>query len=244
MSFPTHQAPRIISTADASMAHGCKVMVYGNAGTGKTRLCASAPAPIILSAERGLLSLRQFNLPAIEIENYGQLIDAYNWLASSHEARQFATVCLDTVSEIAEVVLGEEKQKKNATAHGRAWGETADQLVKVFRNFRDLPRHVYFGAKQEYAQDGTTGARYHQPSFPGQALKNAAPYFFDEVFQLVPWRDPQTGINYRFLRTQPDNQNVAKDRSGVLNEWENADPATGGGLTYLFNKMLTHTPQT
>lgn len=213
-------------------------MVYGTAGMGKTRLCASAPAPIILSAEKGLLSLRKFNLPAIEIETLGQLIDAYNWLKGSNEGKQFHTICLDTVSEIAEVVLADEKKKPNAMAHGRAYGETADQLVKLFRDFRDLPRHVYFGAKQEYATDGLSGARYHQPSFPGNALKNAAPYFFDEVFQLIKWEDPATRISWRLLRTQPDNTNVAKDRSGMLAPFENADPETGGGLAYVFAKML------
>lgn len=220
------------------MAHGAKMMIYGGSGMGKTRLTASAPAPIIISAERGLLSLRQFNLPAIEIDNYGQAKDTLYWLSSSHEARQFGTVLLDTVSELAEKFLTEEKKKKNATAHGRAWGETSDHIVQLFRDYRDLQgKHVVFLAKQEWGTDNT-GARYNQPSFPGKALANAAPYFFDEVLQLFNWTDPTTNVKYRLLRTQPDLQNVAKDRSGMLAEFENADPATGGGLTVIINKML------
>lgn len=226
----------IISTRDASLAHGVKCMIYGGAGAGKTRLIASAPQPLILSAEKGLLSLRQFNLPAIEIDGLARLNEAYNWLVSSQEARQFYTIALDSGSEIAEQVLNEEKRKTKDPRKG--YGEMQDQLVALFRRLRDLPnRHVVMLAKQEYNVDGATGAKYWQPSFPGQKVPQAAPYFFDEVFQLVTMKDA-SGRSAWFLRTRPDNQNIAKDRSGVLAEWENADPVTGGGLTFLFDKMM------
>lgn len=38
---------------------GVKVLVYGQAGAGKTRLIQTLPTPVIISAEGGLLSLRE-----------------------------------------------------------------------------------------------------------------------------------------------------------------------------------------
>lgn len=227
---------QIVSTATASLNHGVKCMVYGGAGAGKTRLLASAPRPLIVSAEKGLLSLRKFDLPAIEIQTYQQLEEAYKYCVSP--SCQAWTICLDSGSEIAEVVLAHEKKKNKDPRKG--YGEMGDQLAQMFRSFRDLPnKHVVMLAKEHYTTDGATGAKYWAPSFPGQQLPQAAPYFFDEVFQLKPFDDPNNrGQKLRFLRTQPDNQNVAKDRSGSLAEWENADPATGGGLTYIFDKMM------
>lgn len=228
---------RLQSTAHMSLAHGVKCLVYGPPGVGKTRLCASAPNPVIISAESGLLSLRKFNLPAINVNSYNDLVEAYKWVTDSKEAKQFYTVCLDSISEIAEVVLSEEKRRTKDPR--KAYGETQDQLIGMFRNFRDISgKHIYFSAKQEFTTDGATGAKYFAPMFPGTKLAQAAPYFFDEVFQLNAFKDPNSGADLRYLRTRPDNQNTAKDRSGTLSEWENADPATGGGLAAIFDKMM------
>ena len=43
-----------------------------------------------------------------------------------------------------------------------------------------------------------------------------------------------TGIEYRYLRTHPDIQSEAKDRSGVLDVLEPPD------LTHIFNKILNN----
>lgn len=227
---------KVVSTSTLSLNHGIKCMVYGGAGKGKTRLCASAPRPLILSAEKGLLSLRKFDIPAIEINTYAELEEAYRYILSPQ--CQAWTICLDSGSEIAEVVLANEKKKTRDPR--KAYGEVQDQVSAMYRSLRDMRgKHVVMLAKIENFADGQTGARYWQPSFPGQRLPQNAPYFFDEVWQLENFDDPNTrGNKLRYLRTQPDNQNVAKSRSGCLAEWENADPATGGGLNYLFNKMM------
>lgn len=228
-------AIQVQSTQGASLAHGIKCMVYGLSGVGKTRLLASAPQPIIISAENGLLSLRNFNLPYIAIKNIAELREAHAYL-SGPNGRQFGTIGLDSASEIAEVCLHEAK-KVNKDPR-KAYGDAQDEMIEIFRRYRDIPgKNVVFLAKQEFTTDGQTGAKYFAPSFPGNKLAQAAPYFFDEVWQLTNFIDPATGAKIRALRTSPDNQNAAKDRSGTLAEWENADPATGGGLSYLFNKM-------
>lgn len=220
----------IISTASISNDHGVKICVYGRAGVGKTRLCATAPAPIILSAESGLLSLRQYNLPAIVIKTYSDLQEAYSWSMGSNEAKQFHTICLDSVTEIAETILGEEKTRVKDPR--KAYGATQDQVLALLRHFRDMPfKHVYFVAKQWKVKDEANGFILNSAAMPGQQLPQHIPYFFDELFQLTVGRD-NTGQEFRALRTRPDNQNDAKDRSGVLNEWEPAD------LGYIFNKIM------
>ncbi|WLJ71061.1 hypothetical protein [Sphingomonas phage Kimi] len=228
-------AIKIENTGQLGMTSGAKCMVYGPAGVGKTRLLASAPYPIIISAERGLLSLRRFNIPVIQIKSLADLREAHTYVTGPN-GRNIATVGLDSSSEIAEVCLTEQKK---LTRDGRkAYGDAQDAMIDIFRSFRDIHgKNVVFLAKQEFTTDGATGAKYNAPSFPGNKLAQAAPYFFDEVFQLNNFTTPE-GQKIWALRTAPDQYNVAKDRSGSLAEWENADPATGGGLAYLFQKML------
>lgn len=218
------------TTDRAAALSGVKVLVYGQAGAGKTYLASTAPAPIILSAESGLLSLRRMSIPVIEITTVDDLRDAYEWCARSAEASQFQTVCIDSLSEIAEVVLN--NAKKQVKDPRQAYGELIEKMESVIRLFRDLPgRNVYMSAKMEPTKDEMTGVVKYAPSMPGAKLATKLPYFFDEVFRLGI-NKTQQGESYRFLQTQPDFQYEAKDRSGVL------APVEQPNLTHVFNKIL------
>lgn len=214
-------AVKLINSRDAARVNGVKILAYGQAGAGKTRLCATAPNPVIISAESGLLSLREFDLPVIEVSTIADVHEAYKFLAESEEGRQFASVCLDSISEIAEVVLAAEKK---ATRDPRqAYGALQEQMAELLRAFRDLPgRNVYMSAKLERSKDETTGAMLYAPSMPGQRLGQSLPYLFDEVFALRVEKDSE-GQPTRWLQTQADFQYAAKDRSGALDAFEAPD---------------------
>lgn len=221
---------KLQSTSTISANQGIKAVVYGPAGAGKTTLCATLPSPVILSAEAGLLSLRKANLPFIVVESFDALVEAYNWVMKSAEAKQFQTICLDSVTEIAEVILCDLKTKNKDPR--KAYGEVQDQMLSLLRDFRDLKeKNVYFSAKQDKIKDDSTGAIFFGPMMPGSKLPQQLPYFFDEVFQLQVFTDPQTKTETRALRTKRDHQYEAKDRSGTLDLWEPAD------LGYVFEKI-------
>lgn len=220
---------RIITTDQANF-HGVKVLVYGPAGVGKTTLCATAPSPLILSAEAGLLSLRRVSLPVIEIKGVDDLTNVYSWLRSSSEAAQYHTICIDSISEIAEVILAH--MKPQVKDPRQAYGEMLDRMLVTVKALRDLPgKHVYMSAKMEPYKDEISGAVMYGPSFPGQRLGPQLPYLFDEVFRMGVGKTQQ-GEEFRFLQTQPDLRYTAKDRSGSL---EAAEPPD---LGYVINKIL------
>lgn len=207
---------------------GVKMLVYGKAGVGKTRLCMTAPAPIVLSAERGLLTLRKYHVAAIEVQSLADLKGIRQYLTTRAD---FMTLCIDSVTDIAETVLSYEQ--KNTSNGQRAYGQMAEQIMEELREFRNLPKHVIFTAQMGSKKDGLTGGMMWGPSFPGQVLDQKVPYLFDEMFQLEGGIDPATGERYGWLRTQPDRQYEAKDRSGVLAPWEHSD------ASYIFNKIMT-----
>lgn len=109
-------AIKLTNTRDAARTNGIKVLVYGQAGSGKTSLCATTGGtPIIISAEGGLLSLRASDIPVIEVSRIADVHEAYAFLMSQ-EGAHFDWVCLDSISEIAEVVLNAERRRPRIRA--------------------------------------------------------------------------------------------------------------------------------
>lgn len=221
---------QIVSTADAAKMHGVKALVYGKAGYGKTYLARTAPSPIVLSAESGVLSLRDVAIPMIQIRTVQDLTEVYNWAVQSQEAKQFATLYIDSISEIGEVVLANAKlQVKDPR---QAYGELIEKMMMAIKAYRDLPgKHIVMAAKQEPIKDEMTGIVQYGPSMPGSKLGPQLPYLFDEVFRLGVGKTPQ-GVEYRFLQAHPDLQYEAKDRSGSLASIEPPD------LNHIFNKIM------
>jgi polynucleotide 5'-kinase involved in rRNA processing len=60
--------------------NGVKLLVYGNSGSGKTSLIPTLPNPVVLSAEGGLLSIADADVPFVEVSSYDTLMEAYAWL--------------------------------------------------------------------------------------------------------------------------------------------------------------------
>lgn len=223
-------ALKFTTTDQAAQLHGVKMLIYGTSGVGKTTLCATAPQPIILSAEAGLLSLRKFQIPVIEIRTVDDLTEAHRWCQQAAEARQFSTVCIDSITEIGEVVLA--NAKRQVKDPRQAYGELIEKMMTTIKAFRDLQgKHVYMAAKAEPVKDEMTGVVRYMASMPGSKLGPQLPYLFDEVFRLGINKTPQ-GEQYRFLQTQPDLQYDAKDRSGAL------DPIEPPDLNHVISKIL------
>ena len=230
----------IKSTKDVR-TNGVKCLVYGQAGSGKTRLCATAPSPIIISAESGLLSLREFDLPYIEVNSLSSLGDAYQWCVSSKEAHKYDTICIDSISEIAEVVLKDclnGKSSDGKKVHGmQAYGKLKEVMIELVKDFRDLKgKNVYLSAKEEKVKEDDFGGSFvYRLLMPGTKLATEIPYLFDEVFQLETFleedKQTKTKTTESFLRTGMSFKHETKDRSGALDEWEFPD------LTAIFEKI-------
>ena len=207
------------STKDVH-TNGVKLLVYGQAGAGKTSLIPTLPNPIVLSAEGGLLSIRDANIPYIEVSSMSDIQEAYEWLTKSEDAKKFDSVALDSISEIGEVVLNyERKQTKDPR---QAYGAMAEQVSDLIRAFRDLSgKNVYFSAKLDKSQD-EMGRMLYAPSMPGNKTGQSLPFFFDEVLALRIEKDADGNIQ-RALMCESDGLWVAKDRSGKLSAWEAPD---------------------
>lgn len=220
MPINIHRTSELIETGSV------KIIVYSEAGFGKTTLCATAPDPFIISTESGLLSLKNFDLPYTPIHSLSELGEAYDHCVSSPHQ----TICLDSISDIAETILVD--NKKNYNDGRAAYGKLNDTMHEWITKFRDIQnKHVYFTAKQGRFTDEYTGITSYGPMMPGKNNQLNLPFYFDELFCLRIGT-LENGETYRYLQTQPDISYNAKDRSGELNLIERPD------LSKIFAKIM------
>lgn len=224
------------TTSQATADSGVKMLTYGESGHGKTMLTATLPRPLLISAESGLLSLTRANIervfgpnrpdicydiPTITVSTIQDVEQAYAYITNpaNNMRAQFDSIALDSLTEIAEQCLN--NAKRSVKDPRQAYGELISQMQTLVRSFRDIQGfNVYMSAKMSRNKDEAIGTTSFGPSMPGSKLGPELPYFFDEVFKLAIGKDPNTQQDFRYLLTQPDMQNVAKDRSGALAQME------------------------
>lgn len=222
---------------DLIQKNGVKMLIYGGAGTGKTRSVITAPRPILLAVEQGLLSLQNENVPVFDVhynitpqmkmeerlnKKLVNIVEFFDWLERSNEAKQFDTVYIDSLSEISTLILESEMSKVKDPR--QAYGAMADKVLKWVRQLHIMPnKHIALICKQEMVH--SNNINYYQPSFEGQKLYKEVTHLFDEIFRFQPKRfKMQQGFQeFNVCSTKNMQDYLARDKSGKLAEDEPQD---------------------
>jgi hypothetical protein len=221
---------KIKKVDDCIKDNGFKSLVYGESGVGKTLLCATMPKPLIISNEKGLMSLKKSNLVRVHGENkpfvdyepdvwevtrLSEIIEVYRFLQNSKEAEKYESVCLDSLTDLADMLLIEVLKLPEVKDPRQGFYDVQKKIEELAKDFRDLPRyHVLITCAAERLKDELSGAVRVSPMLTGQKLGQKAPYWFDSVFKLSVEGHGENA--YRVLKTRPEPSFVAKDRSGCL----------------------------
>ena len=196
------------------------LIIYGRSGAGKTRLVGTLDGKIlILSAERGLLSLDSLDKKDKERISVAELSTAKD-IAEIKDIEGFDWIVIDSISDIFESDLA--AAKKTIKDPRQAYGELQDTGFALFRFLRDKTKCGLVIIAKEIAEE-----KRIEPSMPGSKLGQAASYYFDLVCRLVVNLDGTRSL----ITNSRDGVEVAKDRSGKLNQVEPAD------LSVLVNKI-------
>lgn len=220
-------AIKISSTRTA--AEYVKMLCFADSGIGKTTLIGTAPRPLVINTESGLMPLANKDIDVLTCKSLTDIYEAYDFVMSP-EADEYETICLDSISDIAEAILSENKA---TSKDGRAaYGKLNDDIADIVRAFRDIDnKHIYMTAKMTRIEDTDTGIAKYKPMLPGRTLIQQIPYWFDIVCCLHVGVDEESSETFRYLQTQPSLSHDSKDRSGKLDNPEIPD------LGLIFNKI-------
>ena len=208
-----------------------KVLICGDPGAGKTLISSTWPNPVYASAEGGLMSIADRDIPYTEIRKSEDLLRLKNALDQPAEVREemlgfpVQTVVIDTIDEIQRILMKErlDAQKREALQM-QDWGWLNEQMQAIVRAFRNLDLHVVFTCHLKSTEDQESGRVSYRPGLSG-AIADSIPAYVDLALRLDVSTIAEVtddGIEKRQVRSlisRPDHAHSwVKDRSGKLPE--------------------------
>lgn len=223
--------------------YGVKCVCYGPPGIGKTPIINTAPRPVLLICEPGMLSMRGSNVPSWEGFTVERINEFFKWVFESKESSNFDTVCIDSGSQLAETFLMDEFLKNK---DGRkVYGEMSNKVMRHLDGlFFMQNKHAYIICKQDTEENisiafGPAGSPVSntsykkRPYFPGKDLNIKVPHRYDGIFHLDNVNIPGVAGLQKAFRTEGTPEITARDRSGKLAIFEPAN------LAELFKKAMS-----
>lgn len=231
---------------------GCNMLIYGVAGSGKTRLSLTAPTPLLWAVENGLLSVQNEPIQTVQLPIQQEInrilamsdsdrkrVDPFvcvnefvDWCATqkTHE-----TIIVDSLSELSSLVFSFYGARETNTQ--RAYGLMAERLLQWAKKLYYAPCNVVFICKETQVNKGTDdNPKYVAvPSIVGQKTYSEISHLIDVILRIQVKMFPANGKMQEFnVFSSKEHVNYhARDRSGKLGEFELVD----NGLTYIINKL-------
>lgn len=127
-----------------------KMMVYGQAGTGKTTLALSAPAPLLLDFDNGVKRVNMSHLDGIDIVQIGSWNDVQQVL--QEDLSSYKTIVVDTIGKMMDFIITYKCGTRQPQI--RDWGGINQEFSWFTRALSSLNKNVIFVAHRDTRKEG------------------------------------------------------------------------------------------
>lgn len=208
-------------------SHRLRMLVYGSSGVGKTMFGNTAPKPLFLAAEEGLLTLSDAGVRCVKImsmqdlQNVLYALEKNNLKDEKGEPLECETIVIDSLTEIQQVVI--ENITGGRSPSQREWGKFADQMAQILKGFKKLDKHLIFICLEKKAQieadDGNEFTHFSMELFGKLAEKTCAQMDLVGRYYMRTTVVNDKPTSERTLSFQHSPRWMAKDRSGKLGQF-------------------------
>lgn len=190
---------KIVNSHDMGVDY-IKCVAYGPPGSGKTTFSATMPDVLLLSAESGLLSIRDRDIDVVNIDVWEDLEAAFGFLKSGDH--KYKSVALDSITELQKKLNehivrkfpGKRRDYEDLMSQSD-WGYSVDRFRRMCRAFRDLPMNVLYIALDQTKE--VEGENVTRPALSGGTMSDELCGWVDAVIYTPgPQPDEEGALRY------------------------------------------------
>lgn len=127
-----------------------KMMIYGQAGMGKTTLALSMPKPLLLDFDNGVKRVNNAQLAdvdIVQISNWAEVLQVLN-----EDLSVYQTIVVDTIGKMMDFIIAYRCGQRNPRIQD--WSTINNDFQQFIKRLNDLQKNVVFVAHRDVQQDG------------------------------------------------------------------------------------------
>lgn len=130
-----------------------KMMVYGQAGMGKTTVALSAPKPLLLDFDNGVKRVNDNHLEGVDIVQVESWGDIQTLLVQqANELAPYQTIVVDTIGKMMDFIILHKCGTRQPSI--KDWGGINQEFTWFTRALSALNKHVIFIAHRDTRKEG------------------------------------------------------------------------------------------
>lgn len=139
---------------EISIQRNVKVMVYGQAGTGKTTFALSSPKPLLLDFDNGVKRVNNAHLDdsigIVQVTSWQEILNLLNY--QKNDLKEFETIVVDTIGKMIDFIIAYRCNGRNPQI--KDWGIINNDFKWFTSSLSQLDKNIVFVAHRDTRKEG------------------------------------------------------------------------------------------
>lgn len=140
----------IKKAAELEINSAIKMMIYGQAGMGKTTLALSAPAPLLIDFDGGVKRVNMNHLQGVDIVQVNTWAEVNQLFGE--DLSPYQTIVIDTIGKMMDFIISYKCGSKQPSI--RDWGGINQEFQSFTRKLSNLGKNIIFVAHRDSRKSG------------------------------------------------------------------------------------------
>lgn len=139
---------------EITISSNLKMMVYGQAGMGKTTFALSAPKPLLLDFDGGVKRVNTAhlddNVGIVQVSNWQEVVNLLNY--NKKDLEEFDTIVVDTIGKMIDFIIAHRCNGRNPQIQD--WGTINNDFKWFTSSLSQLNKNIVFVAHRDTRKEG------------------------------------------------------------------------------------------